>query len=238
MVWWHMLACLSALHRLHFACPATQTFCFTWRVFRFLRQLFFSFFKTLVGKEIVVELKNGAAEFCAPSLLTANRSLLPTDLAVRGTLHSVDQYLNVKLFAVSVEDVSNFPHMVRAAQTCMQKTTIAQRAALTTRRLARASRTRVHCARVKMMRDHAGIGKLWPSRTARALMHVLARSVLTPTRASPALRDELLYPRLGDQIRAAAGFGGGHRVVARCYAPRSRASERRRVARRPLAPYF
>lgn len=53
--------------------------------------LFYSFFKTLVGKEVVVELKN--------------------DLAIRGTLHSVDQYLNIKLLGISVEDVSNFPHM-------------------------------------------------------------------------------------------------------------------------------
>ena len=58
-------------------------------------QLFYSFFKTLVGKEVVVELKN--------------------DLAVRGTLHSVDQYLNIKLLNVSVDDVENYPHMVRAA---------------------------------------------------------------------------------------------------------------------------
>ncbi|KAK1743670.1 U6 snRNA-associated Sm-like protein LSm2 [Skeletonema marinoi] len=35
-------------------------------------QLFFSFFKTLVGKEIAVELKN--------------------DVVLTGTLHSVDQY--------------------------------------------------------------------------------------------------------------------------------------------------
>ena len=54
-------------------------------------QLFYSFFKTLVGKEIVVELKN--------------------DLAIRGTLHSVDQYLNIKLLGISVEDAATFPHM-------------------------------------------------------------------------------------------------------------------------------
>lgn len=34
-----------------------------------------------------------------------------TDLAIRGTLHSVDQYLNIKLLGVSVEDQTNFPHM-------------------------------------------------------------------------------------------------------------------------------
>jgi len=55
-------------------------------------QLFYSFFKTLVGKEIVVELKN--------------------DLAIRGTLHSVDQYLNVKLLDISVVEPDKFPHMV------------------------------------------------------------------------------------------------------------------------------
>ena len=33
------------------------------------------------------------------------------DLAIRGTLHSVDQYLNIKLLGVSVEDAANFPHL-------------------------------------------------------------------------------------------------------------------------------
>ena len=36
------------------------------------------------------------------------------DLAIRGTLHSVDQYLNVKLLNVSIDDTENFPHMVRS----------------------------------------------------------------------------------------------------------------------------
>ena len=39
--------------------------------------LFYSVFKRLIGKEIVIELKN--------------------DLSLRGTLHSVDQHLNFKL---------------------------------------------------------------------------------------------------------------------------------------------
>ena len=47
--------------------------------------LFFSFFKTLVGKEVVVEMKN--------------------DIEIKGILHSVDQFLNVKLEAVSPVDV-------------------------------------------------------------------------------------------------------------------------------------
>ena len=33
------------------------------------------------------------------------------DLAVRGTLHSVDQYLNIKLLNITVEDKEAFPHM-------------------------------------------------------------------------------------------------------------------------------
>ncbi|CAN0465665.1 unnamed protein product, partial [Hapterophycus canaliculatus] len=55
-------------------------------------QLFYSFFKTLVGKEIAVELKN--------------------DVALTGTLHSVDQYLNVKLTDVHVVDADRYPQLV------------------------------------------------------------------------------------------------------------------------------
>ncbi|KAL4588204.1 hypothetical protein LXL04_001086 [Taraxacum kok-saghyz] len=55
-------------------------------------QLFFSYFKDLVGREVTVELKN--------------------DLAIRGTLHSVDQYLNIKLENTRVVDQEKFPHML------------------------------------------------------------------------------------------------------------------------------
>lgn len=54
--------------------------------------LFYSFFKTLVGKEIAVELKN--------------------DVVLTGTLHSVDQYLNVKLTGVNVVDKSRYPQLL------------------------------------------------------------------------------------------------------------------------------
>ena len=54
-------------------------------------QLFFSFFKTLVGKEIAVELKN--------------------DVVLTGTLHSVDQYLNIKLTNVSVVNENKYPQL-------------------------------------------------------------------------------------------------------------------------------
>ena len=57
-----------------------------------LLQLFFSYFKELVGKEVTVELKN--------------------DLAIRGILHSVDQYLNIKLENIRVVDQDKYPHMV------------------------------------------------------------------------------------------------------------------------------
>lgn len=55
-------------------------------------QLFFSYFKELVGKEVTVELKN--------------------DLAITGILHSVDQYLNIKLENTRVVDAAKYPHMV------------------------------------------------------------------------------------------------------------------------------
>ena len=54
-------------------------------------QLFFSFFKTLVGKEIAVELKN--------------------DVVLTGTLHSVDQYLNIKLTNASVVNENRYPQL-------------------------------------------------------------------------------------------------------------------------------
>jgi len=53
--------------------------------------LFYSYFKTLVGKEVTVELKN--------------------DLAITGILHSVDQYLNIKLTDTRVVNDSKYPHM-------------------------------------------------------------------------------------------------------------------------------
>lgn len=54
--------------------------------------LFYSFFKSLVGKDVVVELKN--------------------DLSICGTLHSVDQFLNMKLSDISVTDTDRYPHML------------------------------------------------------------------------------------------------------------------------------
>ncbi|VDH99017.1 U6 snRNA-associated Sm-like protein LSm2 [Mytilus galloprovincialis] len=54
--------------------------------------LFYSFFKSLVGKDVVVELKN--------------------DLSICGTLHSVDQFLNIKLTDIQVTDPDTYPHML------------------------------------------------------------------------------------------------------------------------------
>ncbi|GAB5368346.1 hypothetical protein AAMO2058_001311700 [Amorphochlora amoebiformis] len=58
---------------------------------------FLSFFKTLIGKIIIVELKN--------------------DLALKGILHSVDQYLNIKLNDMTVVDPEKYPHLV-AVKNC------------------------------------------------------------------------------------------------------------------------
>ncbi|KAJ8622619.1 hypothetical protein MRB53_031148 [Persea americana] len=56
------------------------------------KMLFFSYFKELVGKQVTVELKN--------------------DLAITGKLHSVDQYLNIKLENTRVVDEEKYPHMM------------------------------------------------------------------------------------------------------------------------------
>ncbi len=60
--------------------------------FRNHKMLFYSFFKTLVGKEVAVELKN--------------------DVVLTGILLSVDQYLNIKLSNVSVVDGEKYPQLV------------------------------------------------------------------------------------------------------------------------------
>lgn len=39
---------------------------------------------------------------------------LKNDLAVTGTLHSVDQYLNIKITDIKVVNEHKYPHMVRA----------------------------------------------------------------------------------------------------------------------------
>ncbi len=56
-----------------------------------LHMHFFSFFKTLVGKPVTLELKNG--------------------LKLQGQLHSVDQFLNLKLQDISVQDAALYPHL-------------------------------------------------------------------------------------------------------------------------------
>jgi len=53
-----------------------------------------SFFKTLIDTVVTVELKN--------------------DIQIRGTLKSVDQYLNIKLDDVSVVEEVKYPHLVRS----------------------------------------------------------------------------------------------------------------------------
>ncbi|KAJ8603143.1 hypothetical protein CTAYLR_004609 [Chrysophaeum taylorii] len=58
--------------------------------------LFYSFFKTLVGKEVAVELKN--------------------DVALTGKLHNVDQYLNIKLLEAKVVDPERHPQLTAMTQ--------------------------------------------------------------------------------------------------------------------------
>ncbi|GMH45659.1 hypothetical protein BSKO_13616 [Bryopsis sp. KO-2023] len=59
--------------------------------------LFYSYFKTLVGKEVTVELKN--------------------DLSIAGKLQSVDQFLNIKLNAIRIVNETRYPHM-KSVQNC------------------------------------------------------------------------------------------------------------------------
>ena len=42
---------------------------------------------------------------------------LKNDMSIRGTLHSVDQYLNIKLQDIQVVEESKYPHLVRPITT-------------------------------------------------------------------------------------------------------------------------
>ena len=66
--------------------------------------IFFSFFKTLVGKKVMIELKN--------------------DLTLVGTLHSVDQYLNVKLEEVQIVDQKKFPQLTSVKSIFVRGSTV------------------------------------------------------------------------------------------------------------------
>lgn len=59
--------------------------------------LFFSFFKSLIGQEVVVELKN--------------------DIQLRGVLTSVDQFLNLKLRDAHAVDELKHPQLL-SVRTC------------------------------------------------------------------------------------------------------------------------
>ena len=54
--------------------------------------LFYSFFKTQVGKSVTVELKN--------------------DVSISGTLSSVDQFLNLKLSGITVAEAEKYPYLL------------------------------------------------------------------------------------------------------------------------------
>ncbi|EGF98554.1 uncharacterized protein MELLADRAFT_113458 [Melampsora larici-populina 98AG31] len=62
-----------------------------------LLTFFQNVFKTLTGQEVTIELKN--------------------DLAIQGTLASVDQFLNLKLENIKVLDQERYPHMM-AVKNC------------------------------------------------------------------------------------------------------------------------
>uniref|UniRef100_A0A674JRQ1 U6 snRNA-associated Sm-like protein LSm2 n=1 Tax=Terrapene triunguis TaxID=2587831 RepID=A0A674JRQ1_9SAUR len=64
--------------------------------------LFYSFFKSLVGKDVVVELKNDLREPLAPLRLGVNRPRVCLSC----------QYLNIKLTDISVTDPEKYPHML------------------------------------------------------------------------------------------------------------------------------
>ena len=81
--------------------------------------IFYSYFKTLVGKEVQSSSSELVSSVWQPGSVTLVLQVtveLKNDLAVQGTLHSVDQYLNIKLHNTRVVNEQKYPHMVRALQ--------------------------------------------------------------------------------------------------------------------------
>ncbi|KAF1989643.1 DOM34-interacting protein [Aulographum hederae CBS 113979] len=66
--------------------------------------LFYSFFKTQIGNEVEVELKN--------------------DIRIKGTLKSIDQYLNVKLDDIQVTNEDKYPHLSAVTSTFIRGSTV------------------------------------------------------------------------------------------------------------------
>lgn len=66
--------------------------------------LFFSFFKTLVDQEVTVELKN--------------------DIEIKGTLKSVDQYLNLKLDNIVCTNEIKYPHLTSVKNLFIRGSTV------------------------------------------------------------------------------------------------------------------
>ena len=133
----------------------------------------------------------------AASLAAAQFSIAPArppisraaDLAIRGTLHSVDQFLNIKLLTVSVEDSENFPHMVR-----------------------RCAGSRLSLGRAESQPSSSRGLAASPSPSAPAQPPRCPSPSLSPARLQPspgtapriaAISQELLHPRLGHPICAA-----------------------------------
>ena len=193
--------------------------------------LFYSFFKTLVGKEVTVELKN--------------------DLAVRGVLHSVDQYLNVKLEDIKVKSGIRggggvMPCVARGARRARQagSARAAQRGAARAGRPSATSQCRplsapppcvtLRVARVGACTDACGCMLCAARLSARPLVRPpacrlvrvsagpLARiagggSQQTPASAVGAI---VLHPRLGGALRVSPQGRRGHGGAARCHQER------------------
>lgn len=76
-------------------------------------QLFYSFFKSLVGKDVIVELKNDLWFVLFFKRFPQFFNFVSSGcFSISGTLHSVDQYLNIKLTDISVTDPEKYPHML------------------------------------------------------------------------------------------------------------------------------
>lgn len=128
---------------------------------------------------------------------------LKNDISVRGTLKSVDQYLNIKLDDISVVEEMKYPHLVREERT--------RRTHITT------TRWDLSGAGVHGVPETHILG--WDTRPQE-------ERVLIASSATTELGQECLYSRQRSALCAPACKRCGHAAAGRCYEERYEAISR------------
>ena len=112
---------------------------------------------------------------------------LKNDISIRGTLKSVDQYLNIKLDDIQVVEEVRWPHLV--------------------------GRIRVHVGR-RGLGSRVKDELEWDGGVGRSTLHMISRETqLICYASSLVFRQECVHPRERGEIRASTWCGGRYGVA-------------------------